>query len=131
VTKTRIKTATTGNPDSNPKTPYWQTTPCPAWCVVPHRDFDHPDDRWHDSEQTVIKLSTEPPVRDVVGESVFHEIPGLAAELTQSYREAEPRVVLIENECQAFRMTLAEAVTLRDTLTELISTAAGTESTES
>jgi hypothetical protein len=27
--------------------PSWQLDDCPAWCVVDHREDDHPDDRVH------------------------------------------------------------------------------------
>lgn len=32
----------------------WQAEPCPPWCVREHHDDDHPDDRYHDSEATLI-----------------------------------------------------------------------------
>lgn len=103
--------------------PYWQDAPCPPWCVVPHRDYDHPDDRWHDSEQTVIKLSLEAPVRAVIGDEVLMDVPELCTELTQGYREADARVAIIHNGSETLPLTLAEAALLRDSLTEMLDAA--------
>lgn len=32
----------------------WQAEPCPPWCVREHHDNDHPDDRYHDSDTTLV-----------------------------------------------------------------------------
>lgn len=34
--------------------PTWLTEPCPSWCVRDHREDDHPDDRYHQSEPTIV-----------------------------------------------------------------------------
>jgi hypothetical protein len=37
--------------------PSWLSEPCPAWCTRSHHDDDHPDDRWHDSETTLVPVT--------------------------------------------------------------------------
>lgn len=31
-------------------TPTWLDEPCPSWCARAHREDDHPEDRYHQSE---------------------------------------------------------------------------------
>jgi hypothetical protein len=91
--------------------PYWLTGPCPPWCTIAHRAADHPEDRYHDSERRRVVLSTEAvePVL-VNGERInTDEASELVAELTQSYREAEPRLLLLHNDTNEVYMTLGEA----------------------
>ncbi|WP_244931802.1 hypothetical protein [Nocardioides sp. W7] len=41
-------------PDHQPPrtdpTPSWLVEPCPPWCVREHREDDHPEDRYHQSQ---------------------------------------------------------------------------------
>ncbi|TNM42800.1 hypothetical protein FHP29_07300 [Nocardioides albidus] len=37
-----------------PATPSWLTTPCPSWCRRAHGEDDHPEDRYHQSESTIL-----------------------------------------------------------------------------
>lgn len=34
-------------------TPTWLDEPCPPWCVRTHREDDHPEDRYHQSEPSL------------------------------------------------------------------------------
>ncbi len=34
--------------------PRWLAEPCPAWCTREHRDADHPEDRYHQSEASIV-----------------------------------------------------------------------------
>lgn len=34
--------------------PSWQQEPCPAWCARPHQEGDHLEDRFHQSEGTIV-----------------------------------------------------------------------------
>lgn len=43
--------------------PSWQTEACPPWCVVDHREDDHPDDRVHDSASRHISALLHPSQR--------------------------------------------------------------------
>lgn len=35
-------------------TPTWLDGPCPAWCVRVHLEDDHPEDRYHQSEPSIL-----------------------------------------------------------------------------
>jgi hypothetical protein len=90
--------------------PSWQAEACPSWCVVPHRENDHPDDRYHDSEFSRVNLTTEPPETEVIDGVTYgaDDVPELSALLSQ-HDEAEPRIVLIHNDRNQAYMSLAEA----------------------
>ena len=45
-------------------TPTWLTEACPSWCVREHREQDHPDDRYHQSETSFVPVVAA--VRDTV-----------------------------------------------------------------
>lgn len=34
--------------------PEWPAEPCPGWCVREHDRLDHPDDRYHQSEASLV-----------------------------------------------------------------------------
>lgn len=34
--------------------PSWQAAPCPPWCARVHTEEDHPEDRYHQSEPSVV-----------------------------------------------------------------------------
>ncbi|WP_215817339.1 hypothetical protein [Pimelobacter sp. 30-1] len=34
--------------------PSWLEEPCPRWCTREHREEDHPDDRYHQSEAELV-----------------------------------------------------------------------------
>jgi hypothetical protein len=34
--------------------PTWLTEECPAWCAREHREHDHPEDRYHRSEPSIV-----------------------------------------------------------------------------
>jgi hypothetical protein len=91
--------------------PSWQAEPCPSWCALPHRERDDPEDRYHDSEFSTVKLTTEPPEIEVIDGVTYgaNDVPELSAELSQHISDAEPRVVLIHNDSNQAYMTLTEA----------------------
>ncbi|MGH3468110.1 MAG: hypothetical protein ACRDQF_10310, partial [Thermocrispum sp.] len=81
--------------------PYWQSEPCPEWCVGGHRKSDDVADRSHlsrwESRSKLALYSAEVrhyPASDTVDGIARHHV--LAAELvvavTQMDRESEPRV---------------------------------------
>lgn len=49
---------TRGDPESTTgqrlQHPTWLTEGCPAWCTREHRQLDHPDDRYHRSEASIV-----------------------------------------------------------------------------
>lgn len=40
--------------------PSWLDESCPAWCTREHREEDHPDDHYHQSEATVVPAVAGP-----------------------------------------------------------------------
>jgi hypothetical protein len=44
--------------------PTWLAETCPSWCVREHREQDHPDDRYHQSETSFVPVVAA--VRDTV-----------------------------------------------------------------
>jgi hypothetical protein len=34
--------------------PSWQAAPCPPWCAREHTENDHPEDRYHQSEPSIV-----------------------------------------------------------------------------
>jgi len=45
-----------GSDEGAAERPRWQSAPCPQWCVRDHREEDHPDDRYHQSEASTISV---------------------------------------------------------------------------
>ncbi|MFT4286364.1 DUF6907 domain-containing protein [Nocardioides sp.] len=40
----------------DPDSPSWLTEACPAWCAREHREADHPEDRYHQSEPAIVPV---------------------------------------------------------------------------
>jgi hypothetical protein len=38
----------------DPRLPSWLTEQCPSWCARDHREHDHPEDRYHQSEASLL-----------------------------------------------------------------------------
>lgn len=45
-----------GDNMTSTQTPTWLTEQCPNWCVRDHREEDHPEDRFHQSEAAVVPV---------------------------------------------------------------------------
>jgi hypothetical protein len=95
--------------------PFWQETPCPAWCTARHRDGDEPEDRNHYNDPALVLLSAEPMRGSDPKE--------LDLSLIQHVREREPLLHLGERELRGFHLTIHEAEQLRDRLADLITAA--------
>jgi hypothetical protein len=95
--------------------PYWQDTPCPAWCTARHQDGDQPADRLHYSDTSHMTLTTEP-MRD-------SDPMEIDLGLIQLVREREPRLHLGERDLAGFHFTIREAEQLRDRLADIITAA--------
>ncbi|MFD2420997.1 DUF6907 domain-containing protein [Amycolatopsis pigmentata] len=93
--------------------PFWQTTPCPPWCTIGHRDADFPEDRLHRPEikLATVKLTTSNPIRcrRADGEWYF-ESPEINIDLEQHVRETTPRILLSEVNSPGYSLTPTEAV---------------------
>ena len=59
--------ATRGRPEPGPWRPTWLREACPAWCARDHRERDHPEDRYHQSEASVLQVIADvsPSVRSL------------------------------------------------------------------
>lgn len=84
--------------------PSWLPTGCPSWCYPDcHSQDDAYDDRYHHSDPTDVTLTADNPAGATGG-------PGyLRVELSQHYRETEPRPHLARGEDPGIYMTLDEA----------------------
>lgn len=40
----------------DPARPVWLDEACPTWCTRDHREGDHPEDRYHQSEPSMVPL---------------------------------------------------------------------------
>ncbi|MFI9846520.1 DUF6907 domain-containing protein [Nonomuraea sp. NPDC051941] len=108
-------------------TAYWLASdPCAPWCTNDdiHRSSDVPDDRVHDSAVHTVSLYTMEPV------TVFAEFtaPELTLQLTQRYREGEPRVFLNDSgDDTRLYATLDEAEKIAFALLDLVRQGRGQE----
>lgn len=41
----------------NPALPTWLDEACPSWCTRDHRERDHPEDRYHQSDPTMVTVT--------------------------------------------------------------------------
>jgi hypothetical protein len=96
------------------KLPFWQHTPCPAWCIGGHGDTDGPVERFHLSRwdrRVTLELHSPDVVRHD-GETVC-EPAELSVVLRQPYRESEPTVnvapEMIRADLPDLDLTLVEA----------------------
>ena len=124
--------AANGHTPEVPERPYWQTEPCPPWCmlVVPHQDQDRPEDRFHMAPFHDIQLSLE--AADVTripsaDGKVALEISAafITAGLTQGWRDREPTISLIHCGQHDILFTVAEATELIEALTDCVRQAEG------
>lgn len=72
----------------------WQTEPCPSWCVREHQDDDHPDDRYHDSDTTVVSAVMADRDRGGGSGSWTHETAELAI-VTSRYDDSTQLITFI------------------------------------
>ncbi|MDH2429291.1 hypothetical protein [Sphaerisporangium sp. TRM90804] len=104
--------------------PYWQTSPCPRWCVTPHYDSDPLDDRSHAGLNTGVALTLADPAKfGPHGTEPFYRYraPTLTGSLLQHLREIEPVVELLdERDEYNAKLTLDEAVTFAGSLLVLV-----------
>jgi len=115
-----------GGGNNVPTTPAWLTAPCPAWCIGPHRDADHPVDRVHWSAQPQVPLTLHDPVEKAGG---GYEPQSLTVYLEQPVRVAAPEVRLAIGDGGPGRetvMTVTEAKTLLRELRGLVAAATDT-----
>jgi len=88
------------------ESPTWLDEQCPAWCARPHREDDHPEDRYHQSDPSIfpavagpgdqvpITASLSPTNLSIrVGRYVGEASAWIAVE---SLDEVQPRIVLAE-----------------------------------
>jgi hypothetical protein len=117
MTKSRSKTAQI---QDGAKLPFWQTTPCPHWCEVGHKDHEEPADRRHSSEAVDRVLFLHSTVELLAGE-VFYETPFARMYLEQNWREVEAYIWLGQDESnKGFKLTLDEAQTIGEHLLDLV-----------
>lgn len=114
--------------EDGPSVPYWQTTPCPAWCGYQHRDDDVLEDRGHLSDWVGrVRLALVDRERFLVemGPRAVTD-PDLNVQVLQGEREVEPRVQLGFGESRVtFHMTVGEALALADELVKAADLAEG------
>src|SRR5205823_4192007 len=97
--------------------PYWQATPCPAWCSGGHSSEDHFEDRYHriDADFCLVTLTAQDPIRfDHNDGRVLYAPAQMRIDVEQHYRETELRIMLgEENTPEVFySLTPAEAETI-------------------
>lgn len=107
-----------------PPRAYWQTGPCPPWCVGPHRDSDDPSERDHQGSYLSTRLTETKPDRygpNLKGETYTWQPRPLMACLVQHVRYAAPDIemVLGDGDISA-TLTLDEAEQHAANLTELV-----------
>lgn len=101
--------------------PRWLTEPCPPWCARDHHDADHPEDRYHQSETSVLTgtqrtgsaLSDTAPVELAVwiGRDQATDAEWLTIEALE---QAAPRIRLTIETATALRDHLDHQLRLRD-----------------
>lgn len=107
-----------------PAVPYWQTEPCPRWCVGGHRDAAAVSERKHLSrfDRQVTLTLHDPDVTRVHGET-YVDPAALTVCLEQTHREAGPRVVVFSEttrpELPDLELTPDEAVKLGQALVDV------------
>lgn len=48
------------DPRSSSETPSWLVEPCPPWCARDHLESDHDEDRYHQSEASIVPVVAGP-----------------------------------------------------------------------
>lgn len=114
---------------SKNKRPYWQHTPCPAWCGMPHNKYDHGSDRRHSSDwSTSVTLSLEDPDQHGEYGSYSYSKPVREVFVSQGHREVEPHIGVEggpPGSGRNFTLTVAEALELIKALTTACDIAEG------
>jgi hypothetical protein len=108
--------------------PYWQTRPCPTWCMGMHADSDHPEDRVHygPGQPAGVPLTLHDPVAAGMGEWLSHRAPRVEVEFEQHVTAVDPTVKLcIDGATALLRMTVDEADQLRAELAAVVSLLTG------
>jgi hypothetical protein len=107
--------------------PDWQDRPCPPWCmrVIPHKDGDQLDSRFHMSSCYDITLTLE--AADITrfpdgnGGAVLEVSPAfITAQLLQDWRDRDSRVALTHDGVHDIELTVAEARDLAEALSSLV-----------
>lgn len=115
---------------SKRKRPYWQHTPCPAWCGGHHSKYDHDPDRRHSSSwYATVTLSLEDPDEHRYPDGGYgYSKPQREVYVAQGYREVEPRIGVEggpPNSGRNFDLTVGEALALIKALTTAVDVAEG------
>ena len=112
-----------GHPLDEAPLPFWQSEPCPSWCVmtVPHEDEADYDDRLHMGAGHHIDLTLEEPntFRAADGRLMECDPRHLVAGLWQHYRDRDPYLTLILDGGLDIDFTLTEAAGLAAVLADL------------
>ncbi|WP_157251013.1 DUF6907 domain-containing protein [Nonomuraea typhae] len=105
---------------------YWlESHPCPEWCSrALHLGSDHPTDRMHDSAIGFVSLNTMEP--EVYPDPDRFGAPQVNFQLTQHYREVEPRIY-VSNSAQDLNLyaSLDEAEQFANALLTLVARGRG------
>lgn len=114
---------------ATPKTPYWLTTPCPAWCGSIHTTSDGGPDRAHFSKWERHRKLTQHDAtvhQASEGFSRYVDIPTLQVSLQQGDRVIAP-LVIVETEGEpgtgGLHLTVAEAEWLLKSLARAVALA--------
>ncbi|MEU3168940.1 hypothetical protein [Streptosporangium sp. NPDC006930] len=112
------------NGQAAPTRAYWQTGPCPDWCVGPHRDSDDPAEREHQGLYLSTRLTETKPDRygpNAKGEAFTWQAPPMMACLVQHVRYAVPNIEMClgDHDISA-TLTLDEAEQHAANLVELV-----------
>ncbi|GGQ20863.1 DUF6907 domain-containing protein [Streptosporangium pseudovulgare] len=120
------RTTPTADRPADVEVPAWLTGPCPAWCSALHSASDHPDDRHHDGVSAAVELTTMDFINYGAPTRPNYRPQVALIDLIQGYREAEPRVCVVEGSDRfLFYLSLAEAEEFAGHLLQLVATARG------
>ena len=123
-----ITSALNAHEQATARRPYWQTSPCPAWCRADHNADLFFEDRNHWTSSRCVDLT----LYEALADRDEERAPGqLFVGVSQHYREAEPEIKLVVPTVESkrshvvvgelgVRLTVAEARALRDELTAML-----------
>lgn len=114
------------------KRPYWQSQPCPAWCLGGHPQDTGVGDRHHVSNWAIgVKLSLYPAEVFGSGDSRHSYAPQVVTYLIQGDREFAPRVAVDPEAAKGLltrtEYTLEEAEELGKALLKAVKLAGGVD----